>query len=275
MTHVWLNDALVAEEQARIAPTDRGLLLGDGLFETLRVASGRPRHLERHLARLRAGAAVLDMPVPLDDAGVAAAMAALLEARGLNEASLRLTLTRGAAPRGLLPPSQPTPTLLITAAPLPPPLPPARVVVATATRRNEHSPLARIKSLNCLDSVLARQEAARQGADDSLLLNTAGRVAEASAANLFLVLDRTLITPPISEGALPGVLRAAVMDAFAVEERTVSVDDALRAEELFLTSSLGVRPVIALNGRPVQMGEWAAVIAVVLNAETVAPTAAE
>jgi len=261
MTQVWLNGALMAEEQARIAPADRGLLLGDGLFETLRVDSGRPRYLDRHLARLRAGAAVLDLPVPLDDAGIAAAMAALLHARGLENASLRLTLTRGPGPRGLLPPAEPTPTLLITAAPLPPPLPPARVVVAACTRRNEHSPLSRIKSLSYLDGVLARQEAARRGADDALLLNTAGRVAEASAANLFLVLDGTLVTPPVSEGALPGVLRAAVMEAFAVEERAVSVADVARAEEVFLTSSLGVRPVVAVDGRPVETGAWTAEVA--------------
>lgn len=254
MTYLWLNGVLLPEEEARIAPADRGLLLGDGLFETLRVAAGRPLRLDRHLARLRAGAAVLGLPVPLDDAGLAAAMAALLERRGLTDASLRLTLTRGPGPRGLLPPAEPTPTLLITAAPLPPPLPPARVVVARDTRRNEHSPLARIKSLSYLDGVLARQEAARRGADDALLLNTAGRLAEASAANLFLVLDGALVTPPVSEGALPGVMRAAVLDAVAVVERPVAADELSRADEVFLTSSLGVRPVVAVDGTPVGDG---------------------
>ena len=254
MIEVWLNGIIVPEHEARIAPDDRGLLLGDGLFETLRVSGGRPLRLDRHLARLRAGAEILGLPVPLDDAEFAAAMAALLARRGLSEASLRLTLTRGPAPRGLLPPAEPTPTMLLTAAPLPPPLPPAHVVVAQRTRRNEHSPLSRIKSLSYLDGVLARQEAARRGADDALLLNTAGRVAEASAANLFLLLDGTLVTPPVAEGALPGVLRAAVLDAFPVAERPVTVEDLHRAEEAFLTSSLGVRPVIAIDGRPVGNG---------------------
>ncbi|HYC68073.1 aminotransferase class IV, partial [Brevundimonas sp.] len=101
MSVVWLNGALVDEGAARIAPTDRGLLLGDGVFETLRVEAGAPCRLERHLARLRAGAALLDLAVPLDDGAIAAAMAALLEAHGLAAASLRLTLTRGSGPRGL------------------------------------------------------------------------------------------------------------------------------------------------------------------------------
>ncbi|WP_431860995.1 aminotransferase class IV [Azospirillum sp.] len=254
MTEVWLNGVLLAAEAARIAPDDRGLLLGDGLFETLRVSGGRPLRLDRHLARLRAGAEILALPVPLDDPGLAAAMDALLARRGLSEASLRLTLSRGPGPRGLLPPAEPTPTLLITAAPLPPPLPPARVVMAQGTRRNEHSPLSRIKSLSYLDGVLARQEAARRGADDALLLNTAGRIAEASAANLFLRLDDALVTPPVSEGPLPGVLRAAVLEAFPVVERPVTVEDLLLAEEAFLTSSLGVRPVIAIDGQPVGDG---------------------
>ena len=254
MTLLWLNGALVEEEQARIAPTDRGLLLGDGLFETMRVEDGTPLRLDRHLARLRAGAAVLDLPVPLDDTALAAAITDLLAARGLDRASLRLTLTRGTGPRGLLPPAEPSPTLLITVAPLPPPLPPARVVVARTTRRNEHSPLSRVKSLSYLDGVLARQEAARRGADDALLLNTAGRLAEASAANLFLVLDGALVTPPLAEGALPGVMRAAVIEALPVTERPVTLADLARAEELFLTSSLGVRPVLAVDGRPVGDG---------------------
>ncbi|PWC43191.1 aminotransferase class IV [Azospirillum sp. TSO22-1] len=249
MTEVWLNGVIVPESEARIAPADRGLLLGDGLFETLRVSGGRPLRLDRHLARLRAGAEILGLAVPLDDAGLAAAMERLLERRGLSEASLRLTLTRGPGPRGLLPPAEPTPTLLITAAPRTPPLPPARVVVARETRRNEHSPLSRIKSLSTLDGVLARQEAARRGADDALLLNTAGRVAEASAANLFLWLDGALVTPPVAEGALPGVLRAAVLEAFPVAERPVTVEDLARTEEAFLTSSLGVRPVVTVDGR--------------------------
>lgn len=254
MTMVWLDGRLVPEAEARIAPSDRGLLLGDGLFETLRVADGRPLHLARHLARLRLGAAVLELPVPLDDAGFATAMASLLESRGLSEASLRLTLTRGGGPRGLLPPAEPAPTLLLTAAPLPPPLPPARVVVARGTRRNEHSPLSRIKSLCCLDNVLARQEAAQRDADDAVLLNTAGRVAEASAANLFLVLDGVLVTPAVDEGVLPGVRRAAVMAARPVIERPVTADELAAAGEIFLTSSLGVRPVVAIDGRPVGDG---------------------
>ncbi|WP_341989818.1 aminotransferase class IV [Azorhizobium sp. AG788] len=243
---VWLNGALLDADDARIAPGDRGFTLGDGLFETLAVRAGTISRLPAHLARLAAGAQVLGLPLPAFDLPQIAA--ALLQANGWSDAVLRLTVTRGVGPRGVLPPDQPSPTVLVTAAPMAAPGGPARLVTATVTRRNEHSPLSRIKSLNYLDNILARQEAHTLGADDALLLNTQGRLAESTIANVFLVLDGTLVTPPLGEGALPGVMRAEVLAHGAVE-RPVSVADLQAASEIFLTSSLGVRSVHELAGR--------------------------
>lgn len=243
---VWLDGGLIAAEAARIAPSDRGFTLGDGLFETLAVHGGEMARLPAHLARLAAGARVLGLPVPPFDLPQVAT--ALLQANGLSDAVLRLTLTRGTGPRGVLPPAQPSPTLLVTAAPMAAPAGPARLVVATVTRRNEHSPLSRIKSLNYLDNILARQEAQARGADDALLLNTQGRVAESTIANVFLVLEGALVTPPLSEGALPGVMRAEIL-ARGAAERPIAVDDLAAASEVFLTSSLGVRSVRKVAGR--------------------------
>jgi branched-chain amino acid aminotransferase len=189
---------------------------------------------------------------------VEAAMAAVLSANSLNEGSLRLTATRGSGPRGIAPPLDPRPTLLITAAPAAPPPVPAACIVATRTRRNEHSPLAAVKSLNALDSILARQEARERGADDAILLNTAGRVAEATAANVFAIVEGRLLTPPVPDGALPGVMRAEVLARGAIEA-SLTRDDLLRAEAIFLTSSLGIRPVCRIDGheRPVEPGlQW-------------------
>ncbi|SMH62176.1 aminotransferase class IV [Azospirillum agricola] len=249
---LWLNGALLEESAARVDPADRGFTLGDGLFETLRVSDDTPRHLGRHLARLRAGAALLDLPLPWSDAELAAAMERLLAATtGPREGSLRLTVTRGVAARGVLPPAAPSPSLLITRGGLPPDGP-VRAVVATVTRRNEHSPLSRLKTLNYLDAILARQEAARRGADDALLLNTAGRLAEASAANLFLRRGDRLLTPPVAEGALPGIARALVLEDHAaglpVEEHPLTLADLAGADEAFLTNSLGLRPLVAVDG---------------------------
>jgi branched-chain amino acid aminotransferase len=253
---VWLNGRLIAADSARIDPADRGFTLGDGLFETIRVAAGRAPHLRRHLARLADGARLLAMPPPPGEPEIDAAVLAVLAADGIADGQLRITLTRGPAPRGVLPPAEPAPTLLITAGPALPPQP-ARIVLATATRRNEHSPLCRIKSLNYLDNIIARQEAAGRGADDALLLNTAGRIAESTMSNLFLLLDGELVTPPVRDGALPGIARGLLLDRAGAAERAISVEDLGRAEALLLSNSLGLRPVVALDGADCPQGATA------------------
>lgn len=245
---LWLGTGLVAQEDAHLSPFDRGFTLGDGLFETMRVRQGAVLRLKAHLARLATGAGVLGLPLPALD--LAAALAATAEANALTEGALRLTLSRGTGPRGVLPPAEPNPTLVITATPLPAPAPPARLVIAQGTRRNDRSPLAQVKSLNYLDNILARQEAARRGADDAVLLNTRERVAETSIANLFAVIGGDLLTPPLSEGVLPGIMRAAVL-ADGAGERPLTAEDLSRADEIFLTSALGIRSVAALEGHEV------------------------
>lgn len=244
---LWLNGALLATGEARIDPGDRGFALGDGVFETIRAGEGVPLHLARHLARLRAGLALLDIPLALSDAELADAMARVLAANGLANAALRLTVSRGVAARGVLPTGPVSPTILITAGPPPPVLPPARMIIAEGTRRNKSSPLSRIKSLNYLDSILARQEAARRGADDALLLNAQGFIVEATAANLFLWRDGALVTPPVRDGALPGIARGLILERAGAEERSLRPEDSARAEAAVLSNSLGLRPVAAIG----------------------------
>lgn len=243
---VFLDGRIAAADAARIDPADRGLTLGDGLFETLAARRGRILRLRAHLDRLARGAAVLGLPLPRLD--FARALDAVRIANGLEDAVLRLTVTRGTGARGVLPPATPRPTVLITAAAMPAPAPPARLVVATCTRRNERSPLSAVKSLNYLDNILARQEAAAAGADDALLLNTRERIAETTVANLFAVIDGMLVTPPVADGALPGVMRASLLALGAVE-RPLTGAALAGADALFLTSSLGIRPVATLGDR--------------------------
>jgi len=250
---IHLNGELVDAAAARIAPDDRGLTLGDGLFETIAVTKGAPKRLPAHLDRLRMNAKALGIPMPFTDKRLQDMVGALIAANDLSEAALRITLTRGPGVRGLAPPDGATPTLLITSGERPP-LDSVTLMVASCTRRNEHSPLARIKSLNYLDSILARQEAVAAGADDAVLLNTQGRVAEATAANIFLLVGGGLLTPPVSEGALPGIMRAEVIRLARAEERAVTVGDLEAASEMFLTNALGIRPVVRVNGRDVGDG---------------------
>lgn len=253
---VHFNGRLMDLAEARIDPTDRGLTLGDGLFETIAVRSAAPARLDAHLARLRDGARVIGLDVPVSDQALADALSEVVEANHIAEGSLRLTLTRGPAPRGLVPAGPAAPSLLITGWPGDLAAPePVTAVIATRTRRNEHSQLARIKSLNFLDGIVAAREAAEKGADDALLLNTRGTLAEATAANLFLVVDGRAVTPRVDDGALPGVMRADVIRDLGAAENTLDPADLAHASEAFLTNALGIRALVVVDGVPVGGGE--------------------
>lgn len=247
-----LNGQIVPADMATVAVNDRGFTLGDGLFETIKAKAGRPLRLAAHMERLRAGAAILRLDLPVDETMVAQSIAQVLAANGLTDAALRLTISRGPGIRGLLPPRPTQPTVLLTAGPLPPPAIPARLVVARDTRRNQHSALARCKTLSYLDNILARLEAEERGGDDALLLNASGLVAESTIANLFIVTaDGTIVTPPVSEGALPGVRRAELLRQLTVTERPLTLDEVLTASEAFLTNALSIRAVGSVDRHPI------------------------
>ena len=245
---IFLNGVLCSAEAARIDPRDRGLLLGDGLFETIRIDAGKPRHILRHYARLRAGAVLLRLPLPFNEEAFNNALVSTIQANRLTDGALRLTLTRGPGPRGIMPAKRQQPTVIVTAATLAPIATAARVVVAQNTRRDETSLLSRIKSLNYLSGILARFEADDRGADDAILLNHLGFVAEASAANLFLYRQGKWLTPSVTDGALPGIRRQILIEAGVVHEARLLPPDLFEANALCLGNVLGLRPVSYLDG---------------------------
>lgn len=242
--------------EVQVPADDRGLLLGDGLYETLLAEDGALRHFELHLQRLTRGCGVLGLAPPTAEAARAAAGAALGRA-GLSagRAAVRLTLTAGSG-RGLDRPFPATGRLLAMAAAAPAPQGPASLATV-AIRRNETSPLARLKTLSYLDNVLARRLARAAGAEEALMLNGKGEIACAAAANLFWIEAGRLFTPALECGVLDGILRGrAIAAARSLGVEVVQAAEGLatlgRAEGMFLTSSLiGVRPVQALDGRPV------------------------
>ncbi|HTW27202.1 MAG TPA: aminotransferase class IV [Acetobacteraceae bacterium] len=237
-----------------IAPDDRGLTLGVGLFETLLVADGRPVDWQAHLDRLAAGCAALALPPPNAEACRAAAARALAEA-GLERgrAALRLTWTGGPAGRGLNPPPSPAPVLLATAAPLGPP-PTSLRLATSAIRRNPTSPASRHKTLSYLDNTMARAEALARGADEAIMLATDGALACAAAGNLFLVTDGRLLTPALDCGVLAGIMRARVLaaaDRLALSPvcARIAADEMWRAGAVLVSNSLiGLVPVSAIDG---------------------------
>jgi branched-chain amino acid aminotransferase len=260
---IWLNGRLVARQQAHIDIADRGLLLGDGLFETLRSYRGHVSRLEDHLARLARGAAELGIPLPLDVPDIASAVHETLEAHHLDAASaLRVTLTRGPGQRGLLPPEDPRPNLIISVSAYHSAVPDDgfAVVSAKRARRNEGSLTARLKSLGYLDNIVAQSEAAAEGADEALLLNNRNAVACGARSNLFAVIKDTLVTPPVEDGALPGITRAVVLHlakelSVQATETRITLGDLAKAEEAFLTNSLlEIVPIRRVDGWQVPAG---------------------
>lgn len=246
----WLN-GVFKEETAAIDIADRGFLLGDGVFETILLVDGVPAFLAAHLERMGGGAAALGIEAALDEKEIEGVLAELAWRNGAQKgfASARLTLTRGAGARGLAAAKgAATPTFLATVSVYAPPeaSSPARLIVSRH-RRNELSAATRWKTLNYLDNILARMEAAEAGADDALMLNSAGRAACASAANVFFVIAGAVVTPPAREGALAGIVRRVLLEnakAAGVEIKEAPVDarDAEGAP-LFLSNSLiGLRP---------------------------------
>lgn len=249
----WLNGSFLDGEIA-IHIADRGFLLGDGVFETLLVERGAPAFLDEHLARLKSGLKTLCMELTVPD-DVNSIVRELAEKKGLavGRAVARLTATRGVSSRGLALPDSAKPSVLLTLAGAPAPhAAPARLIVSRF-RRSEMSVAARCKTLNYLDNVLAKNEALEAGADEAVMLNSHGRVACASAANMFIIDERGAATPPVEEGALEGVVRRLVLEGAAqtgvpVAERPIAADDLAHASCVFLTNSLvGLRPARMKN----------------------------
>ncbi|MGH1573928.1 aminotransferase class IV [Methylobacterium sp. P31] len=247
---LWRDGAIVSGTTAPLDHTDRGLTLSDGLFDTALALGGRVAFEGAHVARLVASADALG--IPTEPERVRGAMRALA---GQGERlAIRTTLTRGTGPRGLKPPEHPHPTLFATAAPS------ARSAAFAPLRlwptpiaRNDTSPAARLKTLGYLDAVLAAREAAAAGFDEALFSNTRGRVACAGTGNLFALFGETLVTPPLADGVLTGIVRAEVIGLAAgcglrVEERSLSLPDLLGAEAVALTNSLRLLAPVAAIG---------------------------
>ena len=233
-------------------PTDdRGLLLGDGLFETLLWEDGQLHDLKVHAARMRDGCAVLGLPAP----DLAALEAAALEAAAGSSGRLavRLSWTAGSGGRGLDRPGDAPPRLIARAEPAPRPETPAGLATV-GIPRNERSPASRIKSLSYLDQVLARREARAMGADEAVQLNLSGAVAGCAAANLFWISGDRLFTPTLDCGVLAGVMRARVVAAaqamsVKVVEGAFALSALAAADAVFATNCLiGVCPAARLDG---------------------------
>lgn len=248
---VWLDGTLLDEAEARISPSDHGLLVGDGVFETFRVYSGVPFAWRRHLDRLAHSAAGLGLAVP-DPASLRAAADAVLAANALEDGRLRITVTGGPSPLGSERGDHP-PTVLVVAGPMRE-WPPTTPVVTVPWPRNERGATAGLKTISYAENVRALAFAHERGAGEAVFANTRGELCEATGSNVFVVKDGFVATPPASSGCLLGVTRALVLELCAglgipAGEPALPLGALAGADEAFLTSSTReVQPVSAVDG---------------------------
>lgn len=269
--HVWVDGRILPAAGPHLSVTDRGFQLGDGVFETLRARGGRVTELAEHLDRLRHSADGLDIELPAGtEEGITAGIDELLAIEGLagpdGDASVRITVSRGAYPgRGLLPSvAGILPTIAIQAWPVTPPpaghLEAGLHVIASAIRRDPENPLVALKTTSRADYVHARLEARRGGADDAIFLTIDGYLSEATTANVFLVRGDEVATPALDCAILPGTTRSWVLawaarEGLRTAEGWLTTRDLAEADEAFICSSVaGILPVTRFDGRPIGSG---------------------
>jgi branched-chain amino acid aminotransferase len=244
---VWVDGALVPASEARVSAFDHGILVGDGVFETLGVYHGVPFAWRRHHERLCRSADGLGLAVPASGP-LREAADAVLTANGVTAGRLRITVTGGPSPLGSERGDAP-PTVIVAAAPARP-RPVTEAVVTVPWPRNERGATAGLKTISYADNVRALAFAQQRGASEAVFANTRGELCEATGSNLFLVVDDVVCTPPASSGCLLGVTRALVLELCGLhdvphEERRVPVDALADADEAFLTSS--TREVVPID----------------------------
>jgi len=243
----FINGEIVPLKEARVPILDNGFVFGDSVYEVLRTYGGRPFESGRHLRRMRASAGRLGIPIPATNAELLAQVRALLTRAGDIESYIRIVVTRGVGNSSYDLDAVAGPTVVMIQRPLRPPVrshyDEGLRVSAVDIRRNHRRSLdPAIKSSNLLNNILAVREAKARGAEEPVLLNLDGFVAEGASTNVFAVKDGTVRTPPLSTGILGGITREVVLELAAsleipCREEALKLPDLLGADEAFLSST--------------------------------------
>src|SRR5215470_11168423 len=263
---IYIDGKFYTEADAKISVFDHGLLYGDGVFEGIRFYNGRVFRLEEHLQRLWDSARSICLEVPMTMRDMTEAVLETIRQNHLRDGYIRLLVTRGIGNLGLNPTQCKSPSVIIIAATIA--LYHADfyqkglTIVTCATRRSSPAALnPAVKSLNYLNNVMARIEANLAGADEALMLNDAGNVAECTADNVFIIKHGQIFTPPVAAGALRGITRSVVFEIGAelgvkVREIEITRHDVFVADECFLTGTAAeIVPVVKADGRPIGSGK--------------------
>ncbi len=263
---IYIDGKFYSEANAKVSVFDHGLLYGDGIFEGIRFYNGRVFRLEEHLERLWDSARSICLEIPMTRQEMNEALLETIRQNDLRDGYIRLIVTRGVGNLGLNPEQCKNPSVIIIAATI------ALYhedfyrkglnIITVATRRSNPASLnPAVKSLNYLNNVMARIEANLAGADEALMLNDAGNIAECTADNVFIIKHGQIFTPPITAGALRGITRSIVFDIagefdLKVMEADFTRHDIFVADECFLTGTAAeIVPVVRVDGRPIGNGK--------------------
>lgn len=236
----WIKDEAIFTFNDRIR-------LGDGVFDTMLVVDGAPLHYNLHAERLindakTFGVIVNTLPDPNE----------IIKKNNAQKGryAINTIITRGVGERGLTPSETPTPTIAMRIATVPDEFPPIHAIISETVRRNEGSPLSRIKSCNYGDNILALLEAKEKGANEAILLNNKGFITCASAGNIFAEINGKLFTPPLSDGCMDGVTRKIIIERFDAQEKSLTADNLKNTNGIYITNSIkGIKSVTSLNGK--------------------------
>jgi branched-chain amino acid aminotransferase len=265
--YVYVNGELVPRNRARVSVFDHGLLYGDGVFEGIRAYDGVVFRLKEHIQRLYDSANYIKLGIPLSKEQMTQAVLDTLRKNGLSDGYIRLVVTRGVGDLGVSPVSCKRPSIIIITESVPPaygnPITSSGIsaIISSIRRDPVDATSHEVKSLNYLNSVLARMEAIEAHVSDAIMLDTRGFVSEATAENVFIVKGSQIATPATSSAILHGVTRQRVIElgqqlGFTVVEKDITPFELLNSEEVFLTGTLAeIVPVVRINGRPIGEGK--------------------
>lgn len=264
---VYIDGEFVPRSQAKVSVFDHGLLYGDGVFEGIRSYNGVVFKLLEHIDRLYDSAKTILLNIPVTKEEMMKIVLETLKRNNLKDAYIRLIVTRGVGDLGLDPRKCSKPSIIVIAQPMEPLLgrevkeKGVKLIISSIRRDRVDATSHQAKTLNYLNSILAKIEAINSGADDAVLLDERGFVSEASAANLFIVKNNNIFTPPQTAGILPGITRATVIElarriGYRVEERDITPIELLTADEVFLTGTAAeIVPVVEISGRKIGDGK--------------------
>jgi len=244
---IFLNGKIIPDTEGSVSTDDRGFLYGDGIYETLRSYNGKPFKLAKHLERMRHSAKQLRISFEYTNAEISETIKTLIGKNNIQDAYIRITLSRGSGGGRLQMDENINPTTLIQLKPLTPYdsklYGEGMSLIVSNCRRSTSCPISRHKTTNLLKSILLKEEAKTKSAHEAIILNTDSYVTECVVSNIFMVSDGSVITPSLDTNILPGITRITVLDicknkSIPVSEDRFTTDRLIKADEVFITNSL-------------------------------------